>query len=80
MFTNDEEENRNVELIILLGVIGLSLVGGIIRISKLKANISQLHGELSACEKINKELLKENMRQSYIIGKQLEKLKRMFNN
>lgn len=73
MFTN--EEDRDIDLIILLGVISLSLVG-IMKISKLKANISQLHGELSACEKINKELLKENMRQSYIIGKQLEKLKR----
>jgi hypothetical protein len=62
---------KNKKEIILLSIIGLV---EIVRISKLKATISQQQGELLACEKTNKELLKENMRQSYIIGKQQEKL------
>lgn len=72
MFTKVKEfVKKNKKEIILLSLIGLV---EIVRISRLKAKISQQQGELLACEKVNKELLKENMRQSYIIGKQQEKL------
>ena len=60
----------------LIGL-GIIILVEAIRISKLKATISQQKGELAACEKVNRELLKENMHQAYIIGKQQERINKI---
>lgn len=75
MFTKIKEFiKEHKEELIGLGIIVLV---GIIRISKLKSTISQQKGELAACEKVNRELLKENMHQAYIIGKQQERINKI---